>query len=56
MAAEQAEESAHPLRLVLSEADHERLERCARERRLNKASDAKLAVVERNKTDSGGGK
>ena len=42
-----------PVRLNLSAADHDRLERCARERGLNKASYARQAVLERIKHDEG---
>ncbi len=49
----QVEKSARPVRLDLSETDHERLERCARERGLNKASYARQAVLERIKADEG---
>ena len=42
------------VRLDLTEADHERLERCARERGLTMASYARMAVLERIKTDEGG--
>jgi hypothetical protein len=47
------EKSARPVRLDLSETDHERLERCAKERGLNKASYARQAVLERIKADEG---
>ena len=40
-------------RLDLSEGDHERLEQCARERGLTMASYARMAVLERMKTDEG---
>jgi hypothetical protein len=50
--AQQAQErSGRPVRLELSAGDHERLERCARERGLSKASYARMAVLERLKTD-----
>jgi hypothetical protein len=49
----ESERSGRPVRLDLSETDHERLERCARERGLNKASYARQAVLERIKTDEG---
>lgn len=42
------------VRLDLSEPDHERLERCARERGLTMASYARMAVLERMKSDEGG--
>lgn len=43
--------SGRAVRLDLSEADHERLERCAKARGLNKASYARQAVFERMKAD-----
>jgi len=43
-----------PVRLALSETDHKRLDRVARERGLNKASYARQAVLERLKSDEGG--
>jgi hypothetical protein len=52
----QAEKTARPVRLDLSESDHQRLERLARERGLNKASYARQAVLERMKADESGGK
>jgi hypothetical protein len=51
MNAIQAEKSARPVRLDLSESDHGRLERLARERGLNKASYARQAVLERMRAD-----
>jgi hypothetical protein len=51
----EAERSGRPVRLDLSETDHERLERCARERGLNKASYARQAVLERIKADEARG-
>jgi hypothetical protein len=39
------------VRLELSPVDHERLEQCARERGLNMASYARMAVLERIKAD-----
>jgi hypothetical protein len=51
MIAVQTERAVRPVRLDLSEADHERLERLARERGLNKASYARQAVLERMKAD-----
>jgi hypothetical protein len=56
MNAVQTEKAARPVRLDLSETDHERLERCARERGLNKASYARQAVLEKIKADEAGGK
>jgi hypothetical protein len=50
----QVERSGRPVRLDLSETDHERLERAAKERGLNKASYARQAVLERIKADEGG--
>ena len=41
------------VRLDLSERDHERLERCSRERGLTMASYARMAVLERLKADEG---
>jgi len=49
----QVEKSARPVRLDSSEPDHERLERCAKERGLNKASYARQAVLERIKAEEG---
>ncbi len=46
-----AEKKVKPVRLDLSSADHERLERCARARGLNLASYARMAVLERIKAD-----
>jgi hypothetical protein len=48
------ERSGKPVRLDLSKTDHERLERIARERGLNKASYARMALLERLKADEGG--
>jgi hypothetical protein len=45
---------ARPVRLDLSPKDHDRLERCAREKGLNKSSYARMAVLERIKADEGG--
>lgn len=45
------ERMGRPVRLDLSETDHERLERCAREKGLNKASYARMAVLERLRAD-----
>ena len=52
----QVEKTARPVRLDRSESDHERLDRCTRERGLNKASSARQAVLERIKADESGGK
>ncbi len=52
----QVEKTARPVRLDLSEPDHLRLERLARERGLKKASYARQAVLERMKADESGGK
>jgi hypothetical protein len=46
-------ETAKPVRLDLSPADHARLEHCARERGLSKSSYARMAVLERLKADEG---
>jgi hypothetical protein len=43
----QDEKAARPVRLDLSDTDHVRLERCAQERGLSKASFARMAVLER---------
>jgi very-short-patch-repair endonuclease len=56
MNAVQTEKAARPVRLDLSESDHQRLERLARERGLNKASYARQAVLERMKADEAGSK
>jgi hypothetical protein len=56
MTAVQVEKTVKPVRLDLSEADHKRLERLARERGLNKASYARQAVLERMRADEGGGR
>ncbi len=42
-----------PVRLELSEADHERLENVAEMKGLNKASYARMAVLDRIKADEG---
>ncbi|MGO9470491.1 MAG: hypothetical protein ACLQVF_40885 [Isosphaeraceae bacterium] len=47
----QRDNGVRPVRLELAGADHARLERCARERGLNKASYARQAVLERIKLD-----
>jgi hypothetical protein len=49
----QVEKSARPIRLDSSEPDHERLEHCAKERGLNKASYARQAVLKRIKAEEG---
>ncbi len=43
------------VRLDLTATDHQRLESCARERGLSNASYARMAVLERVKTDEGRG-
>jgi hypothetical protein len=53
MNAVQDEKAARPVRLDLSANDHVRLERCARERGLSKASYARQAVLERIRADEG---
>jgi hypothetical protein len=53
MNAIEQENAARPVRLDLSGTDHERLERCARERGLSKASYARQAVLERIRADEG---
>jgi hypothetical protein len=45
--------TARPVRLDLPDADHERLEKVAKEKGLNKASYARMAVLERLKADEG---
>jgi hypothetical protein len=52
-AASEGGRAGRPVRLDLSETDHQRLEQCARERGLNKAAYARMAVLERLKTDEG---
>jgi hypothetical protein len=47
------EKTSKAVRLELSLHDIERLERCARERGLSNASYARMAVLERIKTDEG---
>ena len=49
--AEESQRSGRPVRLDLPEDDHERLEKCARKCGLNKASYARMAVLERLRTD-----
>jgi hypothetical protein len=51
--AAQAVKTVRPVRLDLTDADHERLERAAREKGLNKASYARMAVLERLRSDEG---
>jgi hypothetical protein len=51
--AARAAKTVRPVRLDLTDTDHERLERLARERGLNKASYARQAVLERMKADEG---
>jgi hypothetical protein len=51
--AAQAVRTVRPVRLDLTDADHERLERAAREKGLNKASYARMAVLERLRSDEG---
>jgi hypothetical protein len=51
----EAERTGRPVRLDLSETDHERLERIAPERGLNEAWFARMAVLERLKADEGRG-
>lgn len=53
--ATQEERAVKPVRLDLNEADHERLERCARQLGLNKSSYARMAVLERIKADESRG-
>lgn len=52
-AAVQAERTVRPVRLDLSDADHDRLEKVAKEKGLNKASYARMAVLERMRADEG---
>jgi hypothetical protein len=49
----QDERAARPVRLDLSDSDHERLAKCAAARGLNKASYARQAVLEKIKADEG---
>jgi hypothetical protein len=42
-----------PVRLDLTESDHERLERIARSKGLNKAAFARMAVLEKLKAEEG---
>lgn len=51
MTTSQAVKTVRPVRLDLTDTDHERLERLARERGLNKASYARQAVLERMRAD-----
>jgi hypothetical protein len=48
------ERAVKPVRLELSETDHERLEACARARGLNKASYCRQAVLKEIKADEAG--
>lgn len=52
----QTEKAARPVRLDLSDADHQRLERCARKRGLNKASYSRMVILEKLDEEDGGGK
>jgi predicted DNA-binding protein len=58
MPAVQDERVTKPIRLDMSISDYERLERCARERGLTKASYARQAVLSQVRRDEaeGGGK
>ena len=47
--------TGRPVRLDLTEADHERLEQCAKQIGLTKASYARMAVMERIKADESKG-
>ena len=49
----QEERATRPVRLDLSEADHDRLEDQARKLGLSKSSYARMAVLERIKADEG---
>jgi hypothetical protein len=49
----ESKKTAKPVRLDLSQSDHERLESCARAIGLNKSSYARMAVLERIKADEG---
>jgi hypothetical protein len=51
--AAQAVRTVRPVRLDLTDVDHERLEKAAREKGLNKASYARMAVLERLRSDEG---
>lgn len=53
MNAVETERTVRPVRLDLSDADHDRLEKTAKEKGLNKASYARMAVLERLKADEG---
>jgi hypothetical protein len=52
----QDEKVTKPIRLDMTVTDYQRLERCAKERGLTKASYAWQAVLERIRADEGGGK
>jgi hypothetical protein len=56
VSAVQEKKVVKPVRLELSEADHRRLERAADVKGLNKASYARMAVLDRIKADEAGGK
>jgi hypothetical protein len=56
MNAVQDAKTSKAVRLELSLHDIDRLESCARERGLSNASYARMAVLERIKTDEGGSK
>lgn len=45
------EKTSHPVRLDLSPADYERLEKCARARGLTRSSFARMAVLKLIKED-----
>lgn len=47
----EVEKVARPVRLDLSAADHDRLEKVARAKGLNKASYARMVILERIKAD-----
>lgn len=53
MSVAEREKPVRPVRLDLTDIDHERLEKVARERGLNKASYARMAVLERVRADEG---
>ena len=53
MNAVETERVVRPVRLDLSDADHQRLEKAAKEKGLNKASYARMAVLERLRADEG---
>lgn len=56
MDAVSAEKATRPVRLDLTVADHERLERCARRYGLSKSSYVRMALFERMESDEGGPK